>query len=115
MAPPHNEKPATALADDGLLNPDHAGRLIEQTSTLNRACPQTNLLAFLAAEINAEYRAAHGAAEKALHHAAECGRRLIEAKALVPHGEWLAWLEANTEVVPRQSQKYMRLAEGWEV
>ena len=47
-------------------------------------------------------------------HAAECGRRLIEAKALLPHGEWLPWLEANTEVIPRQSQKYMRLADNWE-
>jgi hypothetical protein len=74
----------------------------------------SNRLPILAAEINAEHRAAHGAAEKALEHAAECGRRLIEAKALLPHGAWLPWLEANTEVVARQSQKYMRLAEGWE-
>ena len=37
--------------------------------------------------------------------------RLIEAKALLPHGDWIPWLEANTEVIPRQSQKYMRLAE----
>ena len=73
-----------------------------------------NRLSLLAAAINAEHRAAFGAAEKALEHAAECGRRLIEAKSLLPHGEWLPWLEANTEVVPRQSQKYMRLANNWE-
>ena len=75
---------------------------------------RTNRLPFLAAAINAEHRAAFGAAEKALEHAAECGRHLIEAKALVPHGDWLPWLKANTEVVPRQSQKYMRLANHWE-
>jgi hypothetical protein len=74
----------------------------------------SNRLPILAIEINAEHRAAYGAAEKALEHAAECGRLLIEAKALLPHGEWLPWLEANTEVVPRQSQKYMRLAANWE-
>lgn len=73
----------------------------------------SNRLPILAIEINAEHRAAHGAAEKALEHAAECGRRLLEAKALLPHGKWLPWLETNTEVVPRQSQKYMRLAENW--
>ena len=67
----------------------------------------------LAAKIDAEHSAAHGHARLALERAAECGRRLIEAKALVPHGEWLPWLEANTNVGARQSQKYMRLAEGW--
>jgi len=67
----------------------------------------------LAAKINAEHSAAHGHARQALEHAAECGRRLIEAKAACPHGDWLPWLEANTSVGARQSQKYMRLAEGW--
>ncbi len=67
----------------------------------------------LAAKIDAEHSAAHGHARLALERAAECGRRLIEAKALVPHGKWLPWLEANTNVGARQSQKYMRLAEGW--
>ena len=41
-------------------------------------------------------------------------RLLIEAKELVQHGDWLPWLESNTEVVPRQCQKYMRLAENWD-
>ena len=67
----------------------------------------------LAAKIDAEHSAAHGHARQALERAAECGRRLVEAKALVPHGQWLPWLEANTSVGARQSQKYMRLAEGW--
>ncbi len=67
----------------------------------------------LAAKIDAEHSAAHGHARLALERAAECGQHLIEAKALVPHGKWLPWLEANTNVGARQSQKYMRLAEGW--
>ena len=74
----------------------------------------SNRLPILAAEINTAHRAAFEFADKALGNAAECGRLLIEAKVLLPHGEWLPWLEANTEVVPRQSQKYMRLAEQWE-
>jgi Protein of unknown function (DUF3102) len=73
----------------------------------------SNSLADLAARINAEHQAAFGHARQAVQHAAECGRLLIEAKAQVKHGEWLPWLEANTEVGPRQCQKYMRLAEGW--
>ena len=67
----------------------------------------------MADEINAEHNAACRAAQTALVHAAECGRLLIEAKAAVGHGGWLAWLEANTSVSARQSQKYMRLAKGW--
>jgi hypothetical protein len=74
----------------------------------------SNRLPILAAEINAEHLAAHEAAESALEHAAQCGRLLLEANELLPHGEWLAWLEANTKVVPRQSQKYMRLAQNWD-
>lgn len=46
--------------------------------------------------------------------AAECGRLLIEAKEIVGHGEWGKWVDANTEVGWRQSQKYMRLARNWE-
>jgi hypothetical protein len=74
----------------------------------------SNRLPILAAEINAEHLAAHEAAESALEHAAQCGRLLLEAKELLPHDEWLPWLEANTKVVARQSQKYMRLAQNWE-
>ena len=64
----------------------------------------------LAQAIDREHQAAHQAARTALEHALECGRLLIQAKAAVPHGEWLPWLEANTSVSARQSQRYMRLA-----
>jgi hypothetical protein len=67
-------------------------------------------LADLAGAIEAEHQAAHGAARAALDHALECGRLLLEAKAQLPHGSWLDWLERNTSVSARQSQRYMRLA-----
>jgi hypothetical protein len=69
--------------------------------------------AHLVAKINSAHRQAFGNAKKAMEYAAECGRLLVEAKALVEHGEWLPWLEAHTEVSPRQCQRYMRLAENW--
>jgi hypothetical protein len=65
----------------------------------------------LAQAIDREHQAAHQAARNALDHALECGRLLIQAKAAVPHGGWLSWLEANVSFGPRQAQKYMRLAE----
>ena len=70
--------------------------------------------AHLVAKINSAHRQAFGHAKNAMEYAAECGRLLIEAKELVPHGEWEKWLDANTEVGHRQSQKYMRLAKNWE-
>jgi hypothetical protein len=64
----------------------------------------------LAERINNAHDAAFRAAQSAVEAAVECGRLLIEAKSQIPHGQWLPWLEANTRVGARQSQKYMRLA-----
>jgi DNA N-6-adenine-methyltransferase (Dam)/Protein of unknown function (DUF3102) len=65
----------------------------------------------LVEEIEREHDAALGAARASLKHAAACGRLLLEAKASVPHGRWLPWIEANLSFCARQAQKYMRLAE----
>jgi Protein of unknown function (DUF3102) len=67
-------------------------------------------LTTLAERINDFHDAAFRSARDAIDAAVECGRLLLEAKAHVGHGEWLAWLEDNTTVSVRQSQKYMRLA-----
>ena len=64
----------------------------------------------LAEQIEAEHQAAIGAARSAIEHAVECGRLLLEAKVALPHGQWLPWLDANTSVSARQSQRYMKLA-----
>ena len=39
----------------------------------------------------------------------EIGRRLVEAKDLLKHGEWLPWLERETEISDRQAQRYMKV------
>ena len=41
------------------------------------------------------------------------GQRLIEAKAMLPHGEWLPWLNEQVEFSDRQAQRFMRLAQEW--
>jgi hypothetical protein len=46
----------------------------------------------------------------AIQHAIAAGERLIEAKALVKHGEWLPWLRENTELPERTARSYTRLA-----
>lgn len=39
----------------------------------------------------------------------EIGRRLVEAKDLLKHGEWLPWLERETTFSDRQAQRYMKV------
>ena len=37
------------------------------------------------------------------------GQRLIEAKAMLPHGEWLPWLTEQVEFSERTARNFMRL------
>lgn len=39
----------------------------------------------------------------------EIGRRLTEAKEMLGHGEWLPWLERETEFSSSSAQRYMKL------
>ena len=41
------------------------------------------------------------------------GRCLIEAKDMLPHGEWLPWLNERVELSERAAQRFMRLAREW--
>lgn len=41
------------------------------------------------------------------------GQRLIEAKAMLPHGEWLPWLTEQVEFSERTATRFMRLAREW--
>jgi hypothetical protein len=46
----------------------------------------------IALHVEAEHRAAVDAAHNAIERASACGRLLIQAKARVGHGQWLAWV-----------------------
>lgn len=41
------------------------------------------------------------------------GRCLIEAKEMLPHGEWLPWLNERAELSERAAQRFMKLAREW--
>lgn len=43
----------------------------------------------------------------------EIGRRLIRAKELLPHGDWLPWLEQEVEFSERTAQRFMKVAESY--
>ncbi|MBO8164685.1 MAG: DUF3102 domain-containing protein [Brevibacillus sp.] len=51
--------------------------------------------------------------EIVLRSAIEIGKRLNEAKTLVPHGEWGAWLEANVHYSQSTANNFMRIAEEY--
>ena len=43
----------------------------------------------------------------------EIGRRLVEAKEMLPHGEWLPWLQKETEFSSSSAQRYMKVYEEY--
>ena len=67
-------------------------------------------LAVLADEIGQEVRQAESAWQDAVTHAINAGEKLIEAKGLVGHGEWLPWLKTSFTGSERTARNYMRLA-----
>lgn len=44
----------------------------------------------------------------------EIGKRLNEAKAQLPHGEWLGWLQEKVDFSESTAQRFMRLAKEYE-
>jgi Protein of unknown function (DUF3102) len=69
-----------------------------------------NSLTDLGDRINEAHIRAIEHAGKALGHAIACGEMLLEAKAKVPHGQWLPWLRKNITCGERSAQGYMRIA-----
>lgn len=68
----------------------------------------------LAAQINAAHDMASRSAQAAITHAIAVGEGLIEAKALVDHGQWLPWLAENCDFSEDTAQTYMKLARNRE-
>ena len=50
----------------------------------------------------------------ALSASVEIGRRLLEAKALVPAGEWVKWLKDNVDYSVRTAQNLMALCQEYD-
>ena len=69
-----------------------------------------NRLAALAANIRALHAGVRRSAEQAARDAIETGKLLIEAKAMLKHGEWEPWLRDNVAISPRTARRDMALA-----
>ena len=70
----------------------------------------SNRLPVLANEIKRAHTGVMDAAKTAAERAIEAGNALIEAKALVKHGEWLPFLRDHCEIPERTAQLYMKIA-----
>jgi hypothetical protein len=75
----------------------------------------SNSLTDLAARIKAERQAAESCMWESVQHAINLGNLLIEAKAQLPHGQWLPWLRDHVELSTRSAQLYMQLAKAPEL
>lgn len=49
----------------------------------------------------------------ALYNSIEIGRRLVEAKSLIPFGEWREWLERSVQYSQRTAENLMRIFEEY--
>ncbi len=70
----------------------------------------SNRLPVLAEEIKCAHTGVMDAAKTAAERAMEAGNALIEAKALVKHGQWLPFLKQHCELPERTAQLYMKIA-----
>jgi hypothetical protein len=99
---------------------DHTERITvrEKISVDNFILSKPNKAVATLAELAVEINAEHGQVETALRdgvaHAKRAGVLLLEAKARVPHGNWLSWLEQNCKTTSRTAQRYMQLADRWD-
>jgi hypothetical protein len=68
----------------------------------------------LASQANENHQLAEATAGSALEYARRSGAALVEAKALVKHGEWLGWLASNFGASRFTAANYMKLASNVE-
>jgi len=60
----------------------------------------------------AEHETTSAALKTSVGHAIAAGELLIEAKALLKHGQWLPWLADHCAISDRTAQLYMRCAKN---
>jgi Protein of unknown function (DUF3102) len=80
-------------------------RELYMTGTTLASTPDTVL-----AEIRREHELAQADSSTAVAHAVRCGKLLLQVKAVTRHGEFMAWVIANTAINHNTANAYMRVA-----
>lgn len=113
MSSPDTAKPATEIGEPAseieLLGGGLGSANIPSSAGAQRF-GASNRLVVLADEINRAHGGVRQAAREATSRAIDAGGALLEAKALLEHGEWLPWLREHCAVSERTARLYMRLA-----
>ena len=94
--------------------PDHPITTIDSTRTDQNGdrpdSPATEDLKELAVRINDAHALCKSALSAYAEYAVQAGELLLQAKAAVGHGQWLAWVEAHCTFSQRTAQVYTQLA-----
>jgi hypothetical protein len=69
-----------------------------------------NRLPVLVGEIRAAQASIERGAIELAERVIEAGKRLLEAKDLLAHGQWLPWLAEHVQIPARTASNYMRIA-----
>lgn len=85
--------------------------MIKSSKTV-AAAQGDNRLPMLAVVAREAHEGVLGAAKTAAERSIEAGNALLEAKALLPHGQWLPWLREHCNIPERTAQLYMKIAES---
>jgi hypothetical protein len=96
-----------------LVDPAHEAdvEVIPDVPLIQTANDAIETLQLFHERVESEYQSAY---RRALPWARLAGAVLGQVKELLPHGEFLPWVQAHTNVSPRQCQSYMAVARGWE-
>lgn len=88
------------------IDPSALMERVDRAACLEQAVPAVRDIETITAEILTLKQTAGDAILK-------IGQRLIEAKTMLSHGEWLSWLSEQVELSERAAQRFMRLAREW--
>ena len=96
-----NEAQILNVGADPQISPENSGPMRASAPTEKERTPEM---------IGAEIRMYVDAGRRiTLLCGIEIGRRLVEAKEMLNHGEWLPWLKRETEFSERSAQNYMKV------
>jgi hypothetical protein len=87
------------------------GELNFDNSEVRQAQPAS--LSQLAERINSEHEATEANARASIQHARAAGELLLQVKAQVGHGNWLAWVQHHCQFSERMARRYMKIADRW--
>ena len=89
------------MNDSKFMDREHTPAPVQDAEIVTERTPE-----IVAAEIR---QIADQTRKMVLNSSIEIGKRLCEAKEMVPHGEWAAWLEKNVDFSQSSANNFMKI------